>query len=103
MVLDGLDLEHVLALAERVRRAIGQVVVSCPSGELIGITASFGVARMGSQRVSRRDLIAAADAALYEAKDRGKNRVAWVDLDQSASAGAVSVPGRASLARLAAG
>ena len=104
VVVDGLELEQVLALAERVRQAIGQVVVSCPSGERIGITASFGIARMGSQRVSRRDLIAAADAALYEAKDRGKNRVAWVDLDHSASAGVNPAgSGRAALARLAAG
>jgi diguanylate cyclase (GGDEF)-like protein len=42
-------------------------------GEVIEVTVSVGVAR--SLADEPRDLLAAADGALYEAKDGGRNRV----------------------------
>jgi diguanylate cyclase (GGDEF)-like protein len=39
------------------------------------VTASIGVASMPDDGADARSLIAAADAALYEAKRSGKNRV----------------------------
>ena len=75
----------MLALGERIRQAIADADISSPDGESLTVTASIGIARMRAEDVSRRDLIAAADAALYEAKRRGKDCVAWVDLDDSSA------------------
>jgi len=83
VVLQGMESEQVLALAERLRDAVSRVVVRAPCGEPISITASIGIARVDREDVPRRDLLAAADAALYDAKRRGKNCVAWVDLDDN--------------------
>ena len=85
VVLKGMDVDQVLAFGERLRKAIADAVVRSPDGEQLSITASIGIARMEREDVPRRDLIAAADAALYDAKHRGKNCVAWVDLDDSAA------------------
>jgi diguanylate cyclase (GGDEF)-like protein len=85
VVLNGLELDQVLALGERVREAIADAAISSPTGDPLNVTASIGIAPMRAEDVSRRDLIAAADAALYEAKRRGKDCVAWVDLDDSSA------------------
>ena len=85
VVLDGLELDQVLALGERIRQAVADAAISAPTGEPLTVTASIGIARMLAEDVSRRDLIAAADAALYEAKRRGKDCVTWVDLDDSSA------------------
>ena len=63
-----------VALAERVR----QVIASEPfdyQGKKIPITISIGVASSGDRTFPLSDFINQADAALYEAKHRGRNRV----------------------------
>ena len=46
-----------------------------PEGVPVRVTASFGVAEAQGES-DPAELVAAADSALYEAKRRGKNRVA---------------------------
>ena len=46
-----------------------------PRGEVVSVTASFGVAEFPTYATPEA-LLAAADAALYQAKRAGKNRVA---------------------------
>ena len=75
VVLPGTDLEGGAALAERIRHCLGERVVIAPDGKRIEVTASFGVGAFPGMR-TKDDLVAAADAALYEAKRAGKNRVA---------------------------
>jgi diguanylate cyclase (GGDEF)-like protein len=63
-------------LAERIRSRIESERVRGVNGVApLHVTASIGAASMPASADTVRDLIAAADAALYEAKRAGKNRV----------------------------
>lgn len=74
LLLPGTDRDGASRLAERVRLALEERTILAPGGELLSVTASFGVA-VYADASGQRELIAAADAALYEAKRGGKNRV----------------------------
>jgi diguanylate cyclase (GGDEF)-like protein len=65
--------EDAMHFAERLRQRIEQ---RFESGELQGITASFGVADFRTETPTPRALVEAADAAMYESKHAGRNRVA---------------------------
>jgi diguanylate cyclase (GGDEF)-like protein len=73
LILPGTDLEGGLQLAERLRAALAARPLRVDQAE-IRVTASFGVASF-PEHVSERAIVAAADAALYEAKRSGRNRV----------------------------
>jgi diguanylate cyclase (GGDEF)-like protein len=75
VVLPGTDMEGGVALAERIRDNLRTRGIEAPDGERVEITASFGVAAY-PEVVDKDELVAAADAALYEAKRAGKDRVA---------------------------
>jgi diguanylate cyclase (GGDEF)-like protein len=74
LVLPGTDAAGGARLAERARAAIQASQVEMPNGDLCSVTASFGVAAFPDSR-ELVEILAAADAALYEAKNAGKNRV----------------------------
>jgi hypothetical protein len=59
--------------AERVRHRIEQRFAA---GGQTGITASLGVAEFSPDTSTPRTLVEAADAAMYESKHAGRNRVA---------------------------
>ena len=61
-----------MIFAERVRMRIEQRFIS---GGMSGITASFGVASFDPDASTPRTLLEAADAAMYESKHAGRNRV----------------------------
>src|SRR5439155_1384514 len=65
--------------AERIRRAVTAVEVEGPTGELARVTASFGIAEFPTY-ANADALVAAADAALYQAKRGGKDQVATATL-----------------------
>jgi diguanylate cyclase (GGDEF)-like protein len=75
VVLPGTDVEGGAALAERIRANLRARAITAPDGEPVHVTASFGVAAY-PQAEGKDDLVAAADAALYEAKRAGKDQVA---------------------------
>jgi diguanylate cyclase (GGDEF)-like protein len=60
--------------AEELRAAIAAISVGFGSGEF-KVSASFGIAAAGSSGYGLRQLLADADAALYQAKAAGRNRV----------------------------
>jgi diguanylate cyclase (GGDEF)-like protein len=77
-------------IAERVRSSIAGLSIIAPgtnSGERVHVTVSIGVAALdsGSQR-EFTDLMAAADAALYRAKDCGRDQVQMISTTRGLSA-----------------
>ena len=70
----GCSVETALATAERIRHAF-QDNARFVNGAKIGATVSVGVAVSDGFEGSVAALLAAADAALYRAKDRGRNCV----------------------------
>jgi diguanylate cyclase (GGDEF)-like protein len=75
LVLPGTDAGGAAKVAERVRAALAERTIVTGEGTAIQVTASFGVASHPPVSTAE-ELIAAADAALYDAKHSGKNRVA---------------------------
>jgi len=74
VLLPGLDAGQAIALAESIRCAITQLQLQ--HGEHpVALTISLGVATLTPALVAPADLLAAADAALYQAKNGGRNRV----------------------------
>ncbi len=64
------------AFAERQRAALEASPLVLPDGRVIELTISLGVAALVETDETPAALIAAADHALYEAKNGGRNRVA---------------------------
>jgi diguanylate cyclase (GGDEF)-like protein len=73
VVLPDTDLDSAYELAENLRRAVAGLHLHA-NGPSIPLTVSVGVAAVDCDRRNPADLIAAADAALYQAKRTGKNR-----------------------------
>ena len=69
MILLGVDASTAAAIADRIRRAIAAADTGVP------VTASLGVAAYPAHSETGNGLLAAADAALYAAKESGRNRV----------------------------
>lgn len=72
-----------MQFAERARKRIEQHFASGPTA---GITASFGVANFCAETPAPRALVQAADAAMYESKHGGRNRVSLSTLPPVVSA-----------------
>ena len=66
--------EGAFALAERLRTAVADSAVPATDGRTIRVTISIGVASFPADAGSGTAMIAAADAALYAAKQGGRNR-----------------------------
>ncbi|MCM2258679.1 MAG: sensor domain-containing diguanylate cyclase [Vicinamibacteria bacterium] len=73
-ILPGADADRARQVAERAREALANNPVVF-EGATIKLTASFGVGVWPGAGRTRDALIGAADAALYEAKQGGRNRV----------------------------
>lgn len=72
--LPGTPLADARDVAERVRAAVAAAPLSI-GGEEVRLTLSLGIAAMPEIVARAANLYAAADAALYQAKVRGRNRV----------------------------
>lgn len=73
--------EHAAALAERIRIAVSETPLEISAGLNLNLTVSIGVAGIMVDRTdpdlkaAAERLLAEADAALYRAKQQGRNRV----------------------------
>ncbi len=75
VVLPGGDRQNAEALAERLRLSISGESMDTPEGT-IPVTISLGIAvSCKGRRREANALVKAADEALYQAKERGRNRV----------------------------
>ena len=70
VLLPGADLEHAIEVAERLRAAVAE-----QRTDDVAVTMSLGVTAARGGEVRFAELYGAADAALYEAKRAGRNRV----------------------------
>jgi diguanylate cyclase len=84
VVLRQTSRDAALMLAERLRVAIEQCSVKA-AGTAVGVTSSFGVAQLTGEMMTLEDLLASADAALYHAKNSGRNRVVAAALTEPES------------------
>jgi diguanylate cyclase (GGDEF)-like protein len=76
VALPQTDLDGAYRFAERVRQRIAALELPLLNGDgSLQVTASFGAASLATaEPADKAGLVAAADAALYEAKRSGKNR-----------------------------
>jgi diguanylate cyclase (GGDEF)-like protein len=74
MVLPETDLSGARPFAERLRKAIASTPIPLPSGAL-SITCSLGIAERTAADLEAGQLLARADAALYQAKSSGRDQV----------------------------
>lgn len=72
LLLPGYSAEEAVGLAERLRKDLEVAVVSSKG---LNVTASFGVASVPAHASRADDLLEQTDAALYQAKRAGRNRV----------------------------
>jgi diguanylate cyclase (GGDEF)-like protein/PAS domain S-box-containing protein len=73
IVLPNANIQKATKIAERLRIAINQLDIKVNDTTLPKISASFGVIENKNQNID--ELLIQADAALYEAKNSGRNKV----------------------------
>ena len=79
LLLPGRTLDAAIEQGEALRRAVAEEAFAHPASPLAPhVTVSIGVAALvPSEESAPEQLVAAADRAMYDAKTRGRDRVAW--------------------------
>lgn len=75
VLMPNTTLGTAAVVAERLRRAVQSMKVSGDSGVEVSVTVSIGMAPFKFENDSLDELLIRADAALYQAKFQGRNRV----------------------------
>jgi diguanylate cyclase (GGDEF)-like protein len=74
LLMPDTDADMAMRVAERIRVAVQMNGVEW-NGQRLSITLSGGIAAFAVHGITSDELIAAADAALYDAKREGRNRI----------------------------
>jgi diguanylate cyclase (GGDEF)-like protein len=74
VLLPGAGQDGTMTVGERIRRAVADLVIEDGSAR-ITVTVSLGAAQYGEASGSPEQLVGSADAALYEAKRGGRDRL----------------------------
>ena len=84
VLIPGVDRSQAAVLAERIRQSVSAAPIEAAPGVAVALSVSRGVAQVVPTREQAADLktvaealIAQADAALYRAKQAGRNRVEY--------------------------
>ncbi len=81
LVLPETEMWGAAAVAEKIRTLVQGTMATMEDGEPARVTISIGLAGLAEiagpreEKITARDLIAAADRSLYDAKNAGRNRV----------------------------
>jgi diguanylate cyclase (GGDEF)-like protein len=75
VLLPQTSMNAAQSLAERLRETVAGRAVSIGGGQIVSVSISVGVATMRQEGDDLAHLLSRADAALYEAKQLGRNRV----------------------------
>jgi diguanylate cyclase (GGDEF)-like protein len=78
VLLPGCPLAEGLERAEAIRAALEGLAVAVPDSGTLRLTISIGVTALASGGEDPSSLLGRADHALYNAKNRGRNRVEWL-------------------------
>jgi len=73
VLLEGANLDYAQAVAERIRKAVE--AISLTSDSRVSVSLSIGLVGIGGRQETAA-LLSQADAAMYQAKQSGRNRVA---------------------------
>jgi len=80
IIMPGAQKDTALEVLERIRKRLAENSFYYEKGDLhISLTCSFGVSDFPKDGASGKGLIEKADAALYYAKNMGRNKVATYD------------------------
>lgn len=85
MLVPSTGVDGAVQAADRLRRAVGEMVVKTPRGD-VTLTVSIGVAVATEPGEATEALMQRLDAALYRAKQGGRNRVELAAAGGSAAA-----------------
>jgi diguanylate cyclase (GGDEF)-like protein len=100
IALHHTSLAEARIVAEKLRVGVEQTVVEIGPGRYARITISLGIASTDMHKVEPKGLVSLADAALYQAKELGRNRVeAAPSSEAELSAAARRREGKADAAR----
>jgi diguanylate cyclase (GGDEF)-like protein len=76
ILLIGADKNNSQIMAERFRKQVEEIVIAHELG-LIRITVSIGAACVLADDINGEAVMNRADAALYKAKENGRNQICW--------------------------
>jgi len=79
VIMPDTDQEAAQRIAERLLSTIGEAAFELEDGTEVRLTTSLGLATSSEETASANELLQQADAALYRAKDEGRNRVVVMD------------------------
>jgi len=69
------DAKGAAVSMERIRLRLAKLVLRSEAGAEFSVTGTFGIAQLHASHDNEKALVTAADQALYEAKEAGRNRV----------------------------
>lgn len=80
LLLPGAGAQEALAVANRLRRQVERLRTALPSGDVLEMTISVGVATSHTAQTAMSEMLSFADQTMYEAKHAGRNRVEFVEM-----------------------
>ena len=77
ILLPETEHRYSLEFANRIRLAIANYNIELSEGEAVRITTSIGISSFPRDAQTPEELVSLADRALYDAKNSGRNTIAW--------------------------